>query len=122
MRAFTVKYTVRGKAATVTVQGNEIATMDDVLCIRDDGVQIATFPKEDVLHVTSRSDNNNWTATAGDDPESTPWSPVEPHPARTLATPRTAVKTPVSMPLRRPLQPITGVRISRRIARPLVSR
>ncbi len=67
MRTFTVKYVDRGRAATATVQGNEIATLDDSLCIRYDGMPIATFPKDDVLHVTSHGDNDGPPAHADED-------------------------------------------------------
>ena len=60
MRIFTITYDRRGRIATATVQGNEITTMDGFLCIREDGVPLATFPKQNVLHVTSNS--------LGDDP------------------------------------------------------
>ena len=117
MRTFTIKYTDRGRDATVTVQGNEIATVDDLLCVRHDGMQIATFQKDDVLHVTSRGDKDDWSPAADDDLESAPWSPVEPRPVRTPARSMT--------PLTRPLQYATGLRASRRVVtgtRPLVSR
>ena len=55
MKMFTITYDRSGRIATATVQGNEITTMDDLLCIRKDGVPLATFPKQDVLHVTSNS-------------------------------------------------------------------
>ena len=106
MRTFTIKYTDRGGDATVTVQGDEIATMDDLLCVRYDGMPIATFPKEDVLHVTSRGDDDDWPAPADDELESAPWRPAAPGPAWTPVSRRA--------PLRRPLQQATGVRVSRR--------
>lgn len=117
MRAFTIKYTDRGRAATVTVQGNEIATLDDWLCVRDNGTPIATFPKEDVLHVTSRSDEDDWPAPADDALETAPWKPAEPRPAWTPVSRKAS--------LHRPLQPATGVRASRRVVtgtRPLATR
>ena len=117
MKTFTIQYTDRGRAATVTVQGDEIATMDHLLCIRHDGMPIATFPKEDVLHVTSRSDKNDWPAPADDGPELAPWRPANPRPAWTPVIQRA--------PLRRPSQPTAGVRVSRRVitrTRPLVTR
>lgn len=116
MRTFTIKYTDCGRDATVTVQGNEIATMDGLLCVHHDGMPIATFPKEDVLHVTSRGDNEDWPAPVDDELESAAWRPAAPRPAW----------TPVSRkaPLRRPLQQATGLRVSRRVVsgtRPTVS-
>ena len=69
MRTFTVTYVDRGRTATVTVQGNEIATLDESLCIRHDGMPIATFPTEDVLHVTSHGNNNDWPAPADENLE-----------------------------------------------------
>lgn len=116
MRTFTIKYTDRGRAATVTVQGNEIATMDERLCIRHDGMSIATFPKDDVLHVTSHGDNDDWPAPADDELELASSRPADRRPAWTPASPRP--------PLTRPLQHGTGVRVSRRVVsgtRPLAA-
>ena len=107
MRTFTIKYTDRGHDATVTIQGNEVATMDDLLCVRHDGMPIATFPKEDVLHVTSRGDDDHWPAPADDELESAPWRPAAPRPAWTPVSRRA--------PLRRTLQQATGVPVSRRV-------
>ena len=64
MRTFTVTYKRGGRLATATVQGNEITTMDDVLCIREDGIPLATFPMQDVLHVTSNGPEDDWPALA----------------------------------------------------------
>ena len=64
MRTFTVTYKRGGRLATATIQGNEITTMDDVLCIREDGIPLATFPKQDVLHVTSNGPEDDWPALA----------------------------------------------------------
>ena len=117
MRTFIIKYTDRGRDATVTVQGNEIATMEDLLCVRHDGMPIATFPKEDVLHVTSRGEDGDWPAPVDDELESAyPWRPAAPRPAWTPASQRA--------PLQRPLQQAAGVRVRRRVVsgtRPLVS-
>lgn len=118
MRTFTIKYTDRGRDATVTVQGNEVATMDDLLCVRHDGMPIATFPKEDVQHVRSRGDDDDdWPAPADDELESAPWRPAAANPAWTPVSQRA--------PLRRPLQQASGGRVSRRVVsetRPPVSR
>ena len=117
MRTFTIKYMDRGRAATVTVQGNEIATMDDRLCISHDGMPIATFPKDDVLHVTSRGDNDDWPAPVDDEIELAATRPADSRPAWTPVSPRP--------PQKRPLQQGTSVRVSRRVVtgtRPLVSR
>jgi hypothetical protein len=107
MRTFTIEYADRGRTATVTVQGNEIATIDEVLCIRHDGMSIATFPKDDVLHVTSRSDTDDWPAPAVDKLEPTPSRPADQRPYWTPVAPRP--------PLKRPGQRTTGVRVSRRV-------
>ena len=117
MRTFTIKYVERGRAATVTVQGNEIATLDDRLCIRHDGMPIATFPTDDVLHVTSHGDDDDWPAPADDELELGSSRPADPRPSWTPPSPRP--------PLKRPLVHTAGVRVSRRVVtgtRPLVSR
>ena len=67
MRTFTIKYVNRGRTATATVQGNEVTTLNDLFCIRHDGMPIATFPKEDVLHVTSHADEDDWPAPVMED-------------------------------------------------------
>lgn len=59
MRMFTVTYDRSGRVATATVQGNEIATVDDLLCIREDGIPLATFPKQSVLQITSHSPDDD---------------------------------------------------------------
>lgn len=59
MRMFTVTYDRSGRVATATVQGNEIATVDDLLCIREDGMPLATFPKQSVLQITSHSPDDD---------------------------------------------------------------
>ena len=117
MRTFTIKYVERGRATTVTVQGNEIATLDDRLCVRHDGMPIAAFPTADVLHVTSRSDGDDWPAPADDELESGSSRPADLRPAWTPVGPRP--------PLKRPLPQTAGVRVSRRVVTgtyPLVSR
>ena len=53
MRLFTITYDRGGGIAVSTVQGNEIVTVDDFFCVREHGVPLATFPKQDVLHVTT---------------------------------------------------------------------
>ena len=53
MRLFTITYGRRGGIAVSTVQGNEIITVDDLFCVREHGVPLATFRKQDVLHVTT---------------------------------------------------------------------
>jgi hypothetical protein len=67
MRMFTVTYDRSGRVATATVQGTEISTTDDLLCICEDGVPLATFPKQSVLHVTSNSPGDDRPAPAVDD-------------------------------------------------------
>lgn len=67
MRTFIIKYDDRGRVATTTVQGDEVSTVDDLLCIRYDGMPIASFPKEDVLHVTSHGSDDDLPAPAEDD-------------------------------------------------------
>ena len=67
MRTFTIKYVNRGRTATATVQGNEVTTLNDLFCISHDGMPIATFPKEDVLHVTSHGDEDDWAAPVVED-------------------------------------------------------
>ncbi len=62
MRTFTIKYVDCGRTATANVQGNEISTLDDLFCISHDGMPIATFPKDDVLHVTSHGNDGDWAA------------------------------------------------------------
>ncbi len=64
MRTFTVTYDRSGRVATATVQGNEIATEDDLLCIRENGVPLATFPKRSVLQITSNSPDDDRPAPA----------------------------------------------------------
>ena len=67
MRMFTITYDRGGRIATATVQGTEITTTDDSLCICEDGTPLATFPKQSVLHVTSNSPGDNRPAPAVDD-------------------------------------------------------
>lgn len=112
MKTFTIQYTHHGRTATVTVQGNEIATMDDRLCIRHDGMPIATFPKEDVLHVTSRSDEDDWPAPADDGPELAPWRPASPRPAWTPVSHRTPLRhtSPATATGRASRRVVTGTR------------
>lgn len=64
MRMYTVTYDHRGRVATATVQGDEVTTMHDLLCIREDGRPLATFPKRDVLHVTSNGPGDERAAAA----------------------------------------------------------
>ena len=105
MRTFTIKYTDRGRAATVTVQGNEIATMDERLCIRHDGMSIATFPKDDVLHVTSHGDNDDWPAPADDELELASSRPADRRPRLDAGEPETAADPPVAARDRRASEP-----------------
>ena len=67
MRMFTITYDSRGRVATATVQGTEVTTTDELLCICEDGVPLATFPKQSVLHVTSNSPGDNRPAPTVDD-------------------------------------------------------
>ncbi len=116
MRTFTIRYDHRGRAATATVQGNEITTMNDLLCVRHDGMPIAAFPKEDVLHVTSHGADDDWPAPADENPGTAPWSPVAPRPRPTPMRPRS--------PIHHEPQRVTGVRVTRRVVgrtRPFVS-
>ena len=64
MRTFTVTYDRSGRVATATVQGSEIATEDDLLCIRENGVPLATFPKQSVLQIASNSPDDDRPAPA----------------------------------------------------------
>ena len=41
--------------------------MNDLFCISHDGRPIATFPKEDVLHVTSHGNEHDWAAPVVED-------------------------------------------------------
>ena len=66
MRMFTVTYDRSGRVATATVQGTELSTTDDLLCICEDGVPLATFPKQSVLHVTSNNPGDDRPAPAVD--------------------------------------------------------
>ena len=67
MRMFTITYDSGGRIATATVQGTEITTTDESLCICEDGMPLATFPKQSVLHVTSNGPGDNRPAPAVDD-------------------------------------------------------
>ena len=67
MRMFTITYDSGGRIATATVQGTEITTTDESLCICEDGTPLATFPKQSVLHVTSNSPGDNRPAPAVND-------------------------------------------------------
>ena len=68
MRMFTVTYDRSGRVATATVQGTEISTTDDLLCICEDGVPLATFPKQSVLHVTSNNPGDASNSPGDDRP------------------------------------------------------
>ena len=68
MRMFTVTYDRSGRVATATVQGTEISTTDDLLCICEDGVPLATFPKQSVLHVTSNNPGDTSNSPGDDRP------------------------------------------------------
>ena len=68
MRMFTVTYDRSGRVATATVQGKEILTTDDLLCICEDGVPLATFPKQSVLHVTSNNPGDTSNSPGDDRP------------------------------------------------------
>ena len=67
MKMFTITYDSGGRIATATVQGTEITTTDESLCICEDGTPLATFPKQSVLHVTSNGPGDNRPAPAVDD-------------------------------------------------------
>ena len=67
MRMFTITYDSGGRIATATVQGTEITTTDESLCICEDGMPLATFAKQSVLHVTSNGPGDNRPAPAVDD-------------------------------------------------------
>ena len=67
MRMFTITYDSGGRVATATVQGTEITTTDESLCICENGTPLATFPKQSVLHVTSNGPGDNRPAPVVDD-------------------------------------------------------
>ena len=67
MRMFTITYDRSGRIATATVQGTEITTTDELLCICEHGVPLATFPKRSVLHVSSNGPGAGQPAPAVDD-------------------------------------------------------
>ena len=67
MRMFTITYDSGGRIATATVQGTEVTTTDESLCICEDGTPLATFPKQSVLHVTSNAPGDNRPAPAVND-------------------------------------------------------
>ena len=67
MRMFTITYDSGGRIATATVQGTEVTTTDESLCICEDGTPLASFPKQSVLHVTSNAPGDNRPAPVVDD-------------------------------------------------------
>lgn len=67
MGMFTITYDSGGRVATATVQGTEVTTTDENLCICEDGTPLATFPKQSVLHVTSNGPGDNRPASVVDE-------------------------------------------------------
>ena len=67
MRMFTITYDNGGRIATATVQGTEIKTTDDSLCICENGTPLANFPTQSVLHVTSNGPGDHGPAPTVDD-------------------------------------------------------